>query len=294
MDKIGRTARRSVGIHLRQTLARPRIATTIQRVSSLFAFAPTPSECATLSITEEQEAEQGRYVHFILCIRHVQAPIKSDVDSPDLEGPLAALRAELQSTSTLQRSPPNPVVVIEPSDMNALMREASPQTRSPVILQGSIRNQALTQESSAGILQGRVAPTADQDESATESDDDPELLPPPKPAAPGSAIRTIASQSHSPSSQRTGASQSNVLVGSRSVTARAASDSESDSPPPTKKVKGKNAKVLQTSDSDSDSYTRGSKNQSQTSNSRAPAGRGGGTSITRSVRQPIKRGAKRF
>lgn len=179
--------------------------------------------------------------------------------------------------------------------MGNSMRDASPQARSPVILQGSIRKQALAQESSGGNTQGLIAPTADQDESATESDDDPELLPPPEPAASGSAIQTLAARSPSPSSQRTGVlSESKVLTGSRSVTDRAASGSESDSPPPTKKVKGKNAKVLQTSDSDSDSDTRGSKTQSQTSNPRAPAGRGGGTSITRSVRQPIKRGAKRF
>ena len=57
VDKIGRSARRSVDIHVRQTMGRPRIATTLQRVSSLFAFAPTPGAC--LLARNKSHAKKG-------------------------------------------------------------------------------------------------------------------------------------------------------------------------------------------------------------------------------------------
>ncbi|KAH8109597.1 hypothetical protein DFH11DRAFT_928791 [Phellopilus nigrolimitatus] len=74
VDRIGRSARRSIDIHVKHTLARPRIATTLQRISSLFAFGP------------------------------LLPPIKSEFEAPDFKEQLAALRAQSGPTTT---SPPH-------------------------------------------------------------------------------------------------------------------------------------------------------------------------------------------
>ncbi|KAI0316559.1 hypothetical protein OF83DRAFT_1172770 [Amylostereum chailletii] len=41
VDKIGRTARRSVDTHLKNAITRPRVSTTLRRMSALFDFNPT-------------------------------------------------------------------------------------------------------------------------------------------------------------------------------------------------------------------------------------------------------------
>ncbi|THH07062.1 hypothetical protein EW145_g3644 [Phellinidium pouzarii] len=75
VDKIGRTARRSVDIHVKHTFARPRIATTLQRVSSLFGFAPLLSPI-------KSEAEAPNFLEELSALHaHGDLPISSAPDS---------------------------------------------------------------------------------------------------------------------------------------------------------------------------------------------------------------------
>lgn len=50
MDKIGRAARRSVDTHVKHTIAKPRIASSLQRVSALLGLVPDLREhCRIIS-----------------------------------------------------------------------------------------------------------------------------------------------------------------------------------------------------------------------------------------------------
>lgn len=40
VDKIGRTARRAVDTHIKNTLSKPRLATTLRRMTAIFNFVP--------------------------------------------------------------------------------------------------------------------------------------------------------------------------------------------------------------------------------------------------------------
>ena len=40
VDKIGRTARRTVDTHIRNVFAKPRVATTMRRMTAMFNFSP--------------------------------------------------------------------------------------------------------------------------------------------------------------------------------------------------------------------------------------------------------------
>ena len=42
VDRIGRTARRSVDTHIRNIFSQPRICTSLRRISALFAFGVSP------------------------------------------------------------------------------------------------------------------------------------------------------------------------------------------------------------------------------------------------------------
>lgn len=47
VDKIGRTARRTVDTHVRHAVSRPRAATTLRRMTAMFNFTPDLRQCAS-------------------------------------------------------------------------------------------------------------------------------------------------------------------------------------------------------------------------------------------------------
>ena len=50
MDKVGRTARRSVDTHLKHAVTKPRVATALSRMNAVFNFIPEQRELHELYI----------------------------------------------------------------------------------------------------------------------------------------------------------------------------------------------------------------------------------------------------
>jgi ABC-type enterochelin transport system substrate-binding protein len=49
VDKLGRIARRTPGMHVRNAISKPRLATTIRRMTATLNFLAEPRECEPLS-----------------------------------------------------------------------------------------------------------------------------------------------------------------------------------------------------------------------------------------------------
>jgi hypothetical protein len=49
IDKLSRTARRTIDTHVKNVFSKPRLSTSIRRMSAMFNFAPDPRECITIS-----------------------------------------------------------------------------------------------------------------------------------------------------------------------------------------------------------------------------------------------------
>nr|GAT60826.1 predicted protein [Mycena chlorophos] len=100
VDKVGRTARRSVDTHVQNTLSRPRVATALRRITALFNSAPEPLPSILLDADtpdlqlppQALEAARGPSP-----TREIQRPVKSP--SPMIE---------LEPTTTLAASSPGP------------------------------------------------------------------------------------------------------------------------------------------------------------------------------------------
>lgn len=45
VDKVGRTARRTLDTHIRNAMSKPRVATTLRRMTAMFNFIPDLREC---------------------------------------------------------------------------------------------------------------------------------------------------------------------------------------------------------------------------------------------------------
>ncbi|EGN98682.1 hypothetical protein SERLA73DRAFT_181268 [Serpula lacrymans var. lacrymans S7.3] len=69
IDKVGRTARRTVDTHIKNALSRPRVATTLRRMTAMFNFIPdlpgiiTNAEKPDLSIDQKIKQTPERLIH---------------------------------------------------------------------------------------------------------------------------------------------------------------------------------------------------------------------------------------
>ncbi|OCB88780.1 hypothetical protein A7U60_g4069 [Sanghuangporus baumii] len=228
VDKIGRTARRSVDIHVKQTLSRPRISTTLQRISSILGFVQTlPS-------------------------------IRSETERPNLEGQVEALRDHIA---------PSPDEASRPSF------STTGDTKWHQGVQNAVPPESVKPPIEAKVIQ----PAAADAESETESDSDDErdVLASKSRASQGSASRARATPPANLISEPPVSGQTSRLQ-----------SPDSDSPP-AKKFRSKITNISD-SDSDSDSRVKGRSQGSQgnTGGARPVIGRG--------VRQPLKRGGRRF
>ncbi|KAI5119333.1 hypothetical protein M0805_000563 [Coniferiporia weirii] len=249
VDRIGRAARRSVDVHVKHTLARPRVATALQRISSLFALTP------------------------------LLPPIISEADTPDLKGALAALRAQHEQLNPKSQYQSQP---------------------------GSGSLSTLTFQQDEPHRAQRISPAPPVPEegegSVTESDNDDDVVVVSSGGGHRAPVReTLGSDakrspaSHPPSSRSPPHHQQATNVRSAS-TANPNADSDSDLPQP-KRLKAQPATT---------SARRSNPNSGSDSDSDAGAGAGAGRSQgsadgrsvppppVRGVRQPIRRGGRRF
>ncbi|KAL5526105.1 hypothetical protein ACEPAG_7443 [Sanghuangporus baumii] len=228
VDKIGRTARRSADIHVKQTLSRPRIATTLQRISSLLGFVQT------------------------------LPPIRSEMERPNLGGQVEALRAH---------------IALSPDEASHPSFSTAGDTRWHQRAQNAVSSKSVKPPIETEVVQ----PAAADAESETESDSDDER-----------DVLASKSRASQDSASRVRATPPANLISEPPVlgqTSRLQSP-ESDSPP----AKKFRSKITNISDSDSDSDSR-VKGRSQGSQGTAGGAR---PIVGRGVRQPLKRGGRRF
>ncbi|EJD06426.1 uncharacterized protein FOMMEDRAFT_138400 [Fomitiporia mediterranea MF3/22] len=228
VDRIGRAARRSVDVHVKHTLARPKIATTLQRISSLFGLADDLPHI----ISEEQ--------------------------SPDLKGPLASL---LTRSDRSDETSPAPVATNKESNTDVITVTNLHDSDPP---EATLEAENIQQPANAA--------------SETESDGDDNqrsVAPnPDEPVARGPSPQKNISPPQKPDSED-----------HPSCPTSYARESDSDSPRPMKKLRRKAHLSESNSDSESGRKIRSPSVQNSSTTAQV-AGRG--------VRQPIKRGGRRF
>ncbi|KAI0661490.1 hypothetical protein C8Q70DRAFT_965048 [Cubamyces menziesii] len=222
-DRIGRIARRTVGTHVKNTLSKPVVATTLRRMDAVFNFVPDPPR------------------------------IVAETQAPDLRPP---------SPPAAPRAAPEP----------PLRRVASPS---------ALREFLAGEEDKVKTTVPRTAPKpAQDDDSVTEEEPDEEEYPPP--LGKGKGV------SHDQQSTKGKSSSPAPSVPSKRATSdepepppsrkSPSSPSKSSSPlPPPKKTK----KAVSSSDDDSEGERK-----RYTAQVKSTARRG--------VKQPIKRGGRRF
>ncbi|KAI9000566.1 hypothetical protein BD414DRAFT_518797 [Trametes punicea] len=227
-DRIGRIARRTVDTHVKSTLSKPIVATTLRRMTAVFNFVPEPPR------------------------------IVADVRAPELipPSPPAASRAALESP---------------------LRRATSPSS--------TLRKLSSAEGSSAEVAARPTPPQLPQDDdSVTEEEPDEDESPPPirkgKDAAKDqrSVITSTGSPTQSAPSKRATPDQP---LPPKSYESRTQSPSDSSSLHPLPK-KPKRASEAATS-SDEESQTERRIRASQVK-----------STARRGVKQPIKRGGRRF
>ncbi|KAI0330207.1 hypothetical protein GY45DRAFT_1323923 [Cubamyces sp. BRFM 1775] len=222
-DRIGRIARRTVGTHVKNTLSKPVVATTLRRMDAVFNFVPDPPR------------------------------IVADAQAPDLRPP----------------SPPAPPrAVLEPPLRRAV---------SPPALKGFLTGD--DEKAKAAVPQAAPKRTQDDDsvtEEEPDEDDFPPLLGKGKDVARDQ--RSTRAKSSSPAlsvpSKRATPDEPEPPPSRKSPS----SPTRSSSPlPPPKKTK----KAVSSSDDDSEDERK-----KYTAQAKSTARRG--------VKQPIKRGGRRF
>ncbi|KZV74605.1 hypothetical protein PENSPDRAFT_185240 [Peniophora sp. CONT] len=276
VDRVGRTARRGVDTHLRTTVTRPRLSTTLRRVTALFDF----NENLPRIIGEADKPD----------IRLPTAPQEPELDKSKGKGRVASHNSVSRKTPSHASSPVSALPDVEP------MAVDEPNNIVDSDIKGKDKGQAKSESQVSATASSQLQPSAPADEgSDTAPDSDTEPVPPrevPVPAAsttlpvsaPGSppvkakprAPRTVVAPDESSSdSDAKPRSKPTKTPAAR----RAGNSSSSDSsPPPAKKSKPAPARkpvAVDDSSSDSDGEKR-------------PAG------VRRGTRQPIKRGGRRF
>jgi hypothetical protein len=242
-------------------MSKPRVATTLRRMTALFNFIPDLRKC--LSMTGG-----GAALSLPLHIAN-SARISFDADKPDLQAQMQARKADVHS----KRHPEHKLdtAVQDPLVKSPLcIFHSHPKLihilkpTSPEISDGPMRNHEETSTS-------QKQDTANNTDSATESDEDIELISVRKDES--ADLSPAGSPSPGPSKQ-----PASPLPSRNAGNSKAALSSDSDISParPTKKPKHL---TISSDDGSEDDRKKGT-------------GRGG--AAKRGTRQPIKRGGKRF
>ncbi|KAF9450328.1 hypothetical protein P691DRAFT_798218 [Macrolepiota fuliginosa MF-IS2] len=273
VDKIGRTARRAIDTHIKNALAKPRISTILRRMTAMFgSLHDLPS---IISTAEEPS---------------LQVP-STPKASPDLP-PKKATDDFQFSRDIVSLKFVNTAGHISPIHSGYQDLVEAPRARSPMQISPP-RQQA-----------SELPPT--KADSATESSTDEgeqlslagarsrsgmspvRKLTPRRSASPGVSHPPAARPSASPI-PRPSASRTKTLE-VRPDADKTSDDDSSPQKPPPKRIK---PAQMSSSESDSESERRARVAQLKAGPSGSGSGMGGGPA-KRNVRQPIKRGGKRF
>lgn len=230
VDKVCRSARRSIDTHVKQTIARPRLTTTLQRISALFGLSP---ELPSI-VSEPNQTDLN--TDFLILKSSLRASIPHEQEY--------ALQVVSETNPSPQHHPEEPEKDIKS------VEKADDKSKEEIAAESSV---------------------TESDEEELDEDDGFSLLPPTENLNGQPSLEDNIS-----SKQR-----SNSPVSGPSII-----NSDPDTSPPQKRAK---TKVMTTStDSDSDSEEQGKNTHIPSGNSR------GGKTSGRGVRQPIKRGVRRF
>ncbi|THH06544.1 hypothetical protein EW146_g9583 [Bondarzewia mesenterica] len=247
VDKVGRTARRTLDTHLRNAIGRPRVATTLRRISALFDF--SASLPAVLSDVENPDLKAPSPP---LGLRLPISPARRPSETPPrVHG--QGESAGQPETKGQEPSPPiNPVIVGGGEEykgqeripkQNTQTQSSSSQTRSQSQLQTQSQRQRQQQGDEGSVtdseteddespapaptpsLEGRSAGSTDKAKAEAHS---PSPNSPPVHASPPASMRPSGSPAERGATRGNAASKTSKPL-----------SSDSDSPPrPKKKVKG--------------------------------------------------------
>ncbi|KAI9061018.1 hypothetical protein FKP32DRAFT_1687256 [Trametes sanguinea] len=231
VDRVGRIARRTADTHVKNTLSKPIVATTLRRMGAVFNFVPEPPR------------------------------IVADAPVPDLKPP---------SPPAPSRAAPEP----------PLRRPASPSLALRDFLAEEEGNQPKA-------TAGRTPPKPPVDEDSVSEEEPSELDEPPPPNHLGKeAEKNRIQRARADNNNPAGSAPSNRAAPdqpahstSREGSKRASPDSSS--PPPLPRKKKRASSAGSSSDKDSDDEDRNRTAQAR-------------SNVRRGVKQPIKRGGKRF
>ncbi|KAF9266617.1 hypothetical protein L218DRAFT_956394 [Marasmius fiardii PR-910] len=262
IDKVGRSARRGIDTHIKNAISKPRLASTLRRMTALFNFvtdlpsvisaAETPDLVPPLPPGSNSSRKQSK--------AHAPSPKGSPSPPPPTQAerrspssaphPLKSPKSALgpKRTSRLDRWTPSP----EPPQ-----RPKSPKVASP---------KASTQPTEA--------------DSATESDDEGDAAPITSGKGKASEAGTVVKNDDSPPSAR-----SISPVPGQSKQSSKGDPQKSPSRSVSPQLPGKKRKAVASSSSD---------DNGEETNRRANVKSGTNRGVKRGTRQPIKRGGKRF
>lgn len=249
---------------MKHTISKPRITTSLQRISALLDFAPTLRKSFLYLFTYRQD----------YTLRSNAAAIRTEPEETDLDELLVLLRGcKPDITEDFTKRPAEQISETQHPFKSTNYRTVSQATVS--------------------------APIVKQDSSATENSDvEMEAPVQPKPYVPPASLRfpsPIHEDVPPPVVAKSDLNRHDVEVKEQSPTR------SSSSPKPTsKKIRTKMPVTQISSESDSDSVSRPKAKESSAAPRRqSPLGTHSGRTDTaasslRTVRQPIKRGGKRF
>ncbi|KAG7089770.1 hypothetical protein E1B28_011424 [Marasmius oreades] len=268
IDKVGRSARRAIGTHIKNAISKPRLASTLRRMTAMYNFLPDlPSVIST--------AESPNLDPPLPPVSGTSRN-QSKARAPSLKGssspPSAPKKAERRSSPSPPPRPlKSPKTAPRPKETSRLDRwtpsPGSPQRpKSPKVASPKASTQlGEAADSATESDEEEVVPVTSGKGKASETETDPVVEPDGSPP-PTRSISPAPGQSKQ-SSQ-----------GSRPR--KLSSQSESSPQRPAKKKK---AVASRSSDVSEDDTSR-----------RAPAKSGASTGVKRGTRQPMKRGGKRF
>lgn len=207
IDKVGRTARRTIDTHVKNALAKPRLSTSIRRMTAMFHFVPDLRECITFLRHRSHSKDSS--------LENELAPVVSTAEKPPLQMAdveLDEVDRPIPVKSDLERWNAIPSVCPLVSEMTialSLLTVWWPQKSSS---DASAQRRADSQEAPKGHV-----------ESATESEND----------EPMPDQREI----NHPSSSRLPTEQTTAMRSPTSQMKQPSPDSGSSPPRPTKKAK---------------------------------------------------------
>ncbi|KAG1887268.1 hypothetical protein F4604DRAFT_1239656 [Suillus subluteus] len=103
-DKVGRTARRTVDTHIRNALSRPRVATTLRRMTAMFNFLPELPAIITDAGTPDLRAPTADKISSPKIIARYSEHKPHDYDMKPLQEPTPPKMPQLEDSATESES----------------------------------------------------------------------------------------------------------------------------------------------------------------------------------------------